>query len=88
MKRFIIASALVGISVVGLNAGTSGFNITDICISGSGGLGCDGLEENESKDVVGGSNGKWEKEGGKCGNSTVGGISTPCGDLKGAEIPE
>jgi hypothetical protein len=71
-----------------MQAGTSGFNITDICISGSGGLSCDGRQENEGLDIVSGSGGKWEKSGDKCGVSVVGSIQTPCGDLKGSEIPE
>jgi hypothetical protein len=86
MKKIIL-----GLSVMafGMNtqAGTSGSNVTGICLTAGPGVDCNARAGNAGFDLVSGSGGKWESNG-ICGTFTIGGITLPCGTLKGSEILE
>jgi len=86
MKKIIL-----GLSVMafGLNtqAGTSGSNVTGICLTAGPGVECRGFAENAGLDLVSGSGGKWNSYG-ICGTFTIGSLTKLCGTLKGSEILE
>ena len=86
MKKIILGLSVMAFGI-NTQAGTSGSNVTGICLTAGPGVDCNAFAENAGLDLVSGSGGKWEFDG-SCGKFTIRSITLPCGTLKGSEILE